>query len=114
MLHEPTQKLLIPTLACLVLVGCGAVGELSDLIDNQELAQQKIEDEHGLNTTWGGNIHNGSYTVATVNFDYSEVKDYEVSALEGMVVEAIQAHFPSEPEQIVVQIISSQAAKDAD
>ena len=104
-----TRTLLLTFMLVVALAGCDAFDDMSKMFEKQSKAQQYVKDKYGLNASLGFNIHNGELTNVTVAFAYPEVRSKAVSELEAIARETAKANFASEPQQIVVQVITSPA-----
>ena len=94
------------TLFALLVSGCDAFQDFSQMGEKQSRVQTLVKEKYGWSATIGWNIHNAELTQVTLVLSADEVADERVETLEAIAREVVAEVFSSRPKAIYVTLVT--------
>lgn len=106
---RPTTYLLLLILPLLLMSGCDAIDDFSQMNEKQGRIQALIKEKYGWQAQVGWNIHNAELSQVTLVLSAEEVANERVATLQTIAQEAVSQVFTSTPKAIYVTLVTGPA-----
>jgi hypothetical protein len=101
---------LLAALLALLLSGCDAFQDFSQMGEKQSRMQALILEKYGWHAQLGWNIHNAELTQVTLVLSADEVANERVETLQTIAREAVAEVFTSQPKAIYLTLVTGNQA----
>jgi len=97
-------KLFIGFILTMLIIGCDAVHDMSNVLEKKDLMEAEIKSKYGWQSLVGYKIDNGHLKHVSLVLDAREIRNETIPYLENIAKDITLKYFKLKPEVIYIQI----------